>query len=47
MDQLVDFMLSLTGDNIEILVADGFAAPIGDIRSQDPDWAHDSKFEVK
>lgn len=46
-DQLVDFMLALTGDNIEILVADGFAAPIGDIRTQDPNWAHDSEFEVK
>ena len=47
MDQLVDFMLALTGDNIEVLVADGFAAPIGDIRSQDPNWAHDSEFTVK
>ncbi|MFK7794190.1 MAG: cytochrome-c peroxidase [Gammaproteobacteria bacterium] len=47
MDQLVSFMLALTGDNIEVLVADGFAAPIGDIRSQDPNWAHDSEFEVK
>ncbi len=46
-DQLVDFMHALTGDNIEILVADGFAAPIGDIRSQDPNWAHDTEFEVK
>ena len=47
MDQLVNFMLALTGDNIQILVADGFAAPIGDIRTQDPNWAHDSEFEVK
>jgi cytochrome c peroxidase len=47
MDQLVDFMHALTGDNIEILVADGFAAPIGDIRTQDPNWAHDTEFEVK
>ncbi len=47
MDQLVDFMKALTGDNIHILVEDGFAAPIGDIRSQDPNWAHDSEFEVK
>ena len=46
-DQLISFMHALTGDNIQILVADGFAAPIGDIRSQDPNWAHDSEFEVK
>ncbi len=46
-DQLVAFMLSLTGDNIEILVADGFAAPIGDIRTQDPNWAHDSEFKTE
>tara|TARA_R110002049_G_scaffold13509_2_gene58554 strand:+ start:188910 stop:190262 length:1353 start_codon:yes stop_codon:yes gene_type:complete len=47
MDQLVAFMRSLTGDNIEILVADGFAAPIGDIRSHDPNWAHDTEFKVE
>ena len=46
-DQLVAFMGALTGDNIEMLVGDGFAAPIGDIRTQDPNWAHDSEFSVK
>ncbi len=30
MDDLVAFMMSLTGDNVDELVADGFAAPIGD-----------------
>jgi cytochrome c peroxidase len=47
MDQLVDFLKALTGDNIETLVADGFAAPIGDIRAEDPNWAHDSEYTVK
>lgn len=38
--QLVAFLESLTGDNVDVLVADAFAAPIGDLRRQDPDWAH-------
>lgn len=29
-DDLVAFLVSLTGDNIDILVADAFAAPVGD-----------------
>jgi cytochrome c peroxidase len=46
-DQIVAFMLSLTGDNIQTIVADAFAAPIGDLRTQDPNWAHDSEFKIK
>ncbi len=38
--QLVAFLESLTGDNVQVLVADAFAAPIGDLRREDPDWAH-------
>jgi len=30
MDNIVTFLKSLTGDNVEILVSDAFAAPIGD-----------------
>jgi len=41
-DQVVAFMLTLTGDNIKTLVADAFAAPIGDLRQEDPNWAHDT-----
>ncbi len=40
---LVDFMATLTGDNVGTLVADAFAAPVGDLRKQDPDWTHDNK----
>lgn len=29
-DDLVAFLLSLTGDNIDVIVADAFAAPVGD-----------------
>ncbi len=47
MDQIVAFMLTLTGDNIETIVADAFAAPIGDLRSQDPNWAHDTELKTK
>ena len=43
-DQLAAFLRSLTGDNVDILVADAFAAPIGDLRASDPNWAHDSEY---
>lgn len=43
-NQLVDFMESLTGSNVQILVADAFAAPIGDISEEDPNWAHGTKY---
>ena len=39
-DALVAFLHSLTGDNIDTLVSDAFAAPIGDITRDDPHWAH-------
>ena len=43
MNDLVAFLQSLTSNNIETLVADAFAAPIGDIRKDEPDWAHEYK----
>lgn len=39
-EDLVAFMESLTGDNVDTIVADAFAAPIGDLTKEDPDWAH-------
>ena len=45
MDQIVAFMQSLTGDNVQTLVADAFAAPIGDLREQDPNWVHDTEYK--
>ncbi len=42
-DDLVAFMNALTGDNVDTLVSDAFAAPVGDLRKQDPDWTHDNK----
>lgn len=43
-DQMVAFMHTLTGSNISTIVADAFAAPIGDIRKSDPNWAHDTEY---
>ncbi|MEM8845150.1 MAG: cytochrome c peroxidase [Pseudomonadota bacterium] len=45
MNQIVVFMEALTGDNVKTLVADAFAAPIGDIRKEDPNWAHETTLE--
>lgn len=42
-DDLVAFLGSLTGDNTGTLVSDAFAAPVGDLGSEDPDWTHDNK----
>ena len=39
--ELVAFLESLTGDNVDILVSDGFAAPVGDLKVEDPHWSHD------
>ena len=39
-DDLVAFLRSLTGDNVDTIVADAFAAPVGDITEDDPHWAH-------
>ena len=44
-DDLVAFMQSLTGSNIPVLVTDAFAAPIGDIGTDDPNWAHENKIQ--
>ena len=36
------FLHSLTGSNVPDLVADAFAAPIGDLSAEDPNWAHEN-----
>lgn len=36
------FLHSLTGGNVPDIVADAFAAPIGDLGSEDPNWAHEN-----
>lgn len=37
-DDLVAFLNNLTGDDVDMLVLDGFAAPVGDEKADDPDW---------
>ena len=36
------FLHSLTGSNVPDLVADAFAAPIGDLSAADPNWSHEN-----
>ena len=43
---LVAFLQSLTGSNVETLVADAFAAPVGDVNKGDPNWVHGTEVEV-
>jgi len=44
-NDLVAFLKSLTGENVGTLVTDAFAAPIGDIGKDDPNWAHENKIK--
>ena len=43
----VHFLESLTGSNVDTLISDAFAAPIGDIKKGDPSWVHGSEVEVR
>ncbi|MDH3282648.1 MAG: photosynthetic protein synthase I, partial [Gammaproteobacteria bacterium] len=40
---LVVFLRSLTGDNVDTLISDAFAAPVGDINKDDPHWSHENR----
>ncbi|MCG8428238.1 MAG: SCO family protein [Chromatiales bacterium] len=44
---LVEFMRTLTGSNVDTIVADAFAAPVGDIKKGDPVWVHGTEVEVR
>ena len=44
-DDLVEFLKTLTGSNMDTLVMDAFAAPIGDVSLEDPNWFHDNKLK--
>ena len=44
---LVAFLESLTGSNVDTLVSDAFAAPVGDIGKGDPTWVHGTDVEVR
>ena len=43
MDSIVEFLKTLTGSNIDQLILDADAAPIGDVSLEDPNWFHDNK----
>lgn len=47
MDDLVTFMRTLTGDNVNRIILDSFAAPIGDSGSNDPNWVRGTHVEVR
>ena len=38
--QLEEFMLTLTGSNVADIVSDAFAAQIGELSTEDPNWVH-------
>ncbi|MEH6456719.1 MAG: photosynthetic protein synthase I, partial [Cocleimonas sp.] len=40
-EELVAFLKSLTGSNVDVLVSDAFAAPVGDLTKNDPNWVHE------
>ena len=44
---LVEFLKSLTGSNVQALISDAFAAPIGDVTRRDPNWVHGSAFDIR
>ena len=41
-EDLEAFLHALTGNNVPDIVADAFAAPIGDLNAEDPNWAHEN-----
>ena len=42
-NQVVEFLKTLTGSNVDQLILDAKAAPIGDISLNDPNWFHENK----
>lgn len=41
-NDLVSFLKTLTGSNVDLLVSDAFAAPVGDLTLNDPNWVHET-----
>ena len=44
-DQIVEFLKTLTGANVDTLILDAKAAPIGEISLNDPNWFHENKLK--
>ena len=47
--QLEEFLLTLTGNNVAEIVSDEFAAQIGELSTENPNWTHQNSlgFEEK
>ena len=39
--QLIDFMKTLTGENLNLIVLDAISTPVGDLSSKDPSWGNE------
>ena len=44
-DNIVEFLKTLTGSNFDELILDAHAAPIGDVSLEDPNWFHENKLK--
>ena len=44
-NQIVEFLKSLTGSNFDELILDAHAAPIGEVSLDDPNWFHKNKLK--
>ena len=44
-DNIVEFLKTLTGSNFDELILDAHAAPIGEVSLQDPNWFHENKLK--
>ena len=42
-DDIVEFLKTLTGSNLDELILDAHAAPIGELSLDDPNWIHKNK----
>ena len=44
-NQIVEFLKTLTGSNFDELILDAHAAPIGEVSLDDPNWFHKNKLK--
>ena len=44
-NDVVEFLKALTGENMDVLIMDAFAVPVGDVSLDDPNWFHKNKLK--
>ena len=44
-NDVVEFLKALTGENMDVLIMDAFAVPVGDVSLDDPNWFHENKLK--